>query len=169
MVIYMPSDSDYTFEMFDLRENLLAAVAKQVREGEPRLAEQDGKRMILRNATKNNSQNAKAFQTAFENAQELITDGGDTELKVEEAPALLRDDDHDGVIEGHQIDGRVVELIRSIDRSGWGESEETVYPVVAHDSGHRVCTCPSQKYHIVCKHTLARVIERNEPAPVSQK
>jgi hypothetical protein len=162
----MASDTEYSFEMFALRRDLLAMVAEKVREGQPEVAKQKGKTMVLRRSSKHNSRNAEAFETAFENAQDMIAAGGNVELEIEAAPPVLRDEDHDGVIVGSEIDGRVTEIIRSIDNSGWGGSEESIYPVVAHDSGYRVCLCPAQKNFIICKHTLARVIERNKPVPV---
>jgi len=164
----MASDSSYTFEMFDLRRALLAKVAQEIRNGNPRQAKREGKRLVLARSTRNNSRNAKAFATAFENARDLIADDGDVDLEIESAPPVVRFEAHDGAIKGHQIDGPVTELIRSIDRSGWGDPEESVYPVIDHESGYRVCSCPAQKNFIVCKHTLARIIERNQPAPVQR-
>jgi hypothetical protein len=161
-------DHEYSFEMFDLRRELLAMVAAEIRDGNPRVAKRKGARMVRQRSEWNGDRNADAFETAFERARELISDDGDTDIEIEDAPSIIRDGDHDGVIQGPEIDGDVAELIHSIDRSGFGDPETTTYPVVDHASGYRVCTCPAQKNFIVCKHTLARVIERNQPAPVDE-
>lgn len=87
------------------------------------------------------------FGTIFENAVEIVT--GKKEINIEDA--ILND--HDGEIEPSEIDGESVEVVKSY--SG------NQYPVVQHPSGYRICTCPSQKYQLVCKHTVARILERN--------
>lgn len=162
------STDDYEFEMFDLRKRLLAGIAECVREGDFHKAKTEAKHIIRLNAEGNGEavdKQVKAFATSFDKARELVEEGGDTNLEIADMPPIL--EDHDGEIEGDEIVGDAVELVRSVDRSGFGDPETSLYPVVDHPSGYRVCTCPSQKYHLVCKHTLARIIERDwEDAPV---
>lgn len=166
----MPSNNDYELEMFPLRRDVLAMVAECARNDELWHAKTKGKRMIRRRANSENpSKVAKAFATSLENARDIVHERGDHDIVIEDMPPIL--DDHDGEIQPSEIQGDAVEVIRSIDTSGYGRAETTVYPVYRHDpSGWRVCSCPSQKYHIVCKHTLARVVERNLPLdPINQE
>lgn len=155
------SATEYEFEMFDLRKELLAMVAENAREDQLHRARNEGARRILTRGEGNVEKAAKAFKTSFDKAKEIVEKGGDHDLEIEEMPAIL--EDHDGEIQPGEIDGKAVELIRSIDQSGFGEPQTSLYPVVDHPSGYRVCTCPSQKYYVLCPHTLARVIERNWP------
>lgn len=157
---------EYEFEMFDLRKTVLALVAEHAREDTLSEAKFDGKRLIRRYAESNASKAASAFATAFENAMEMVREDTKLEIEIEDASQRILAD-HDGEIAPSEIEGEVTELIRSIDKTNF-TTEESEYPVVQHSSGFRVCTCPAQKYYIVCKHTLARVIERNRrevPAP----
>lgn len=156
----MSATSDYEFEMFDLRKDVLAAVAEKAREGDLVGAKHEAKRLILRRATKNPSKNANAFETSFEKARDMVTEGGDYDLEIEDMPPIL--DGHDAEIDpSTEIEGEPIEVITSSEKTGFGEPDTSTYPVVAHPSGFRICTCGAQKYYIICPHTLARVLERN--------
>lgn len=149
----------YEFELHDLREDILRMTAEGARGCESPYELRELKfqiqKYIRRNVTKTKkspAEVAQEFGTSFENAVSVVT--GNAEMEIEEMPPLL--EDHDGEIQPTEIDGESVEVIRT------GNSQNpSTYPVVQHDSGYRICTCPSQKYHLVCKHTLARIIERN--------
>lgn len=159
------SQSEYEFEMFDLRKAVLSTVAEHVRENDFVSAKHNAARLIERRAQGDASdrrQAAEAFKTSFDRARETIDDGGDYDLDIDPFPADGILVDHDAEIDPTtEIDGDVVEVVTSIKDEGWGQTEETVYPVVDHPSGFRICTCGAQKYYIVGPHTLARVIERN--------
>ena len=165
------STNQYQFEMFQLRKDVLATVAEHARNDELWKAKIEAKRMIRRRADSGNpTKVAKAFATSFKKARAFIEKGGNTELNIKGARNRILTDHDSGIDPSTDIEGDVVELIESVDDSGWGEPDVSEYPVVAHPSGYRVCTCPSQQYHIVCKHTLARVIERNWPnAPLPKQ
>lgn len=164
----MPQTNDnYHFEMFDLRKAVLDTVATHARDDDLDAAKREAKRLIKLRAkpTENTTpaEAASAFGTSFDRAVDTVTGDGDYAIDIEDFPpdGVLRNKYHDGVINpATEIDGDVVEILTS--RKGSGRDEEiTVYPVVAHPSGFRICTCPAQRYGIVCPHTLARVIERN--------
>lgn len=155
--------SDYQFEMFDLRRRVLAGIAECARNDDIHSAKFDAARLIRTHAKGDAEKAAKAFKTSFDRALETVRGTSEYEIDIEEFPAdgILTADDHDAEIDPtREIDGDVAEIITSTKKEGWSE-EETVYPIVAHPSGFRVCTCGAQKYYIVCPHTLARVIERN--------
>lgn len=149
----------YEFELHDLREDILRMTAEGARGCETTYELRELKfqiqKYIRRNVTnskKSPTEVAQEFGTSFENAVSNVT--GNSNMEIEEMPPLL--EDHDGEIEPTEIDGESVEVIKT----GSGRDSST-YPVVRHSSGYRICTCPSQKYHLMCKHTLARIIERN--------
>jgi hypothetical protein len=161
----MSAEYDYQFEMFDLRKDVLALVAMHVRDGDFVLAKHAAKREILRRAEGDASKAADAFGTSFDKAKEMVQEGGNHAIHIDAMPSILPD--HDAEINPNtEIDGDVVEVVTSVDTSSFRESK-SVYPVVDHPSGFRVCTCGAQKYYITCPHTLARVIEMNwSEAPV---
>lgn len=147
---------DYNFEMHSLRREILQQLADGSRNCSSRhelnSLKHQLQRYIRRNCEpkqKSRSEVASEFGTIFDNAVDIVT--GRKEIAIEDMPAIL--DDHDGAIESSEIDGDAVEVIESY--------SSNMYPVVQHPSGFRVCTCPSQKYQLVCKHTVARIIERN--------
>jgi hypothetical protein len=149
----------YKFELHDLREDILRKTAEGARccesQYELREVKFEIQKQIRRKVTdtkKSPSEVAQEFGTSFENGIDIVT--GESKMEIEDMPPLL--EDHDGAIKPSEIDGESIEVIHT--RTG---SESTEYPVVNHSSGYRICTCPSQKYHLVCKHTLARIIERN--------
>lgn len=168
----MSQTSDYTFDMFDLRKIVLATVAENVRNDDLVAAKHDAARLIRNQAdgdASDRQQAAKAFKTSFDRARETIEEGGDYDLDIDTFPSDGILHDHDAEIDPTtDIEGDVVEVLTSIKTEGWGQPEKNIYPVVEHQpSGYRVCTCPAQKYYIVCPHTLARIIERNwQAAPV---
>ncbi|WP_167880052.1 hypothetical protein [Halorhabdus rudnickae] len=147
--------------MFDLRKRVLAAVAEYAREDRLTQAKHEGARLIQRLGEGDAEKAAQAFRTSFDKAKEMIGEDVGYDLEIREMPPIL--EDHDGEIEPHEIAGETVEVARSVNKTGFGQRESSLYPIVAHPSGYRVCTCPAQKYYIVCPHTLARVIERNWP------
>ncbi|ERJ05105.1 Zinc finger SWIM-type protein [Halorhabdus tiamatea SARL4B] len=162
----MAQSDDYEFEMFSLRKDTLALVAKEVREGNLTKAKRKGKNEIETRSEGDAQENGKAFVSSFEKGVEMVEAGGDYEIEIADMPSIL--EEHDAEIDPNtEINGEAAGVIRSHDHSGFGEAETSTYPVVHHESGFRVCTCAAQKYYIVCPHTLARVIERNwADAPV---
>lgn len=154
-------NSEYEFEMYETRKQLLRIIAECARDGDLFEARRKCRKVIRRNRHCD-MDDVKHFTTAFENARDIVEGNTDARIEIEDMPSILND--HDGKISPSQIDGEATEVIRSIKPSdSWHTDEEvTVYPVYTHKpSGYRVCSCPSQAYSLVCKHTMARVIERN--------
>ena len=157
----MSAQSDYQFEMFDLRKDVLACVAVNARDDDLIRGRSNAKQMILRRGEGDAAKAAKAFGTSFDKAVEMVKEGGDYDLEIESFPddGILAD--HDAEINPTtEIEGDVAEIVTSTDNSSF-RSSTSVYPVIDHPSGFRVCTCGAQKYYITCPHTLARVLEMN--------
>jgi len=152
------SDTEYHFELFDLRRAVLDTVATHARNDDLDRAKDEAKRMIQLRG-ENPEKDASAFETSFDRALETVTDTAEYEIEIEEFPddGILPAKYHDAAINpSTEIDGDTVEILTSRKEDGL-----SVYPIVSHPSGFRVCTCPAQRYFIVCPHTLARVLERN--------
>lgn len=154
------SATDYSFEMSALRKDVLGIVADHVRDGDFAGAKHAAAREIRRHSPENPEQDAKAFRTSFDKAKTMVEDGGRYDIDIDPMPALLPDHDAE-LTPGLEINGEVTEVVTSYDHSGFGDPDTSVYPVVDHGSGFRVCTCGAQKYYTACPHTLARVVERN--------
>lgn len=162
----MSEEQDYEFKMFEEREQILQKLSDEIMKCETKLelnrAKMDVKAFIrhkINTKNKDMSQVLKTFGTSFENAKEMVFTNRENMRFEREFQQIMRYEDHDGEIRPEEIDGNISSMII---RNKNKETKETKkYPIVEHSSGHRVCTCPSQKYNIVCKHTIARYIIRN--------
>jgi len=155
----MRTKSEYKFTMFDLRKDVLATVADRARENDLATAKIEGKRLILNRAKGDSLKAAKAFETSFEKAVDMVSNSDDYELYHHEMPPILAN--HDAEIDPTtEIEGNVVEVVKSYDNTSF-PPKESIYPIISHPSGFQVCTCGAQKYYITCPHTLARTLQMN--------
>lgn len=157
------SGYDYTFEMHEARQVIFNKIAEVARECDTvtdlKLKRMYLKRIVRRTVKpkkKSSVKVAEEFETSFKNAIDIVR--GKEIMEIQECSGILTD--HDGEIAPSEIEGSFREIITTKDGS-----ETKIYPVVEYDAegegNYRICTCPAQKYQLICKHTIARIIERN--------
>lgn len=104
---------------------------------------------------KSPSQVASEFGTCYDNALEYVF--GDEHIEIERVSGIISD--HDGSIDKSDTDGSTSCIIKSPSGSKYPIYEVSTPKATVEN--YRICSCPSQKYHLLCKHTIARLIERN--------
>lgn len=153
--------SNYEFEMHDVRKNILKIIAENCREGNTKNAKFDCCDLIRRSPKVTNKRKTlKHFRTSYDKALDIVQGNDKDRIRIEEPWGLIK---NDGAIDSSEVNGELESVVISIKEKKFGKEEKSVYPVYLHESGYSVCSCPSQKFSLVCKHTLARVIERNWP------
>ncbi len=155
---------NYEFKMFDLRKKLLQSISCEIRNISSKAElfdiKWDMSDLIEKEIKpkKNPPETvSKRFRSSFEVACEIVLE--DTPRRILPVKICEIPDQHDGEIEPIHIDGYPIELILSYKPDNGGIINR--YPVYHHSSDYRVCSCPAQRYNMLCPHTISRLIDRN--------